>query len=103
MKITVCNTRAGRILAPDPAVGVAQIPWTWEPGSVKPALRAAENGAIAIDPEQMCATRLYFDGNAEALFTENESNGRRLWNNGTAGFLQGCFPRSHSSMSKKVR
>jgi hypothetical protein len=90
MKITACNRGPAAPLHLVPQL-VLRNTWTWEPGAVKPALRAAENGAIAIDPEQMCASRLYFDGNAELLFTENESNSQRLWNEGPSGFFKDAF------------
>jgi hypothetical protein len=65
--------------------------WTWEPGSVKPALRAAGDGAVAIAPAALGMSRLYFDGGAELLFTENESNPQRLWNIGAPGYYKDAF------------
>src|SRR5207245_1852804 len=65
--------------------------WTWEPGSVKPELRAAGDGAVAIAPATLGMSRLYFDGGAELLFTENESNPQRLWNMGGPGYYKDAF------------
>jgi hypothetical protein len=65
--------------------------WTWEPGSVKPALCAVGGGAIAITPAALGMSRLYIDGDAGLLFTENESNTRRLWNTGGAGYFKDGF------------
>jgi hypothetical protein len=65
--------------------------WSWEPGSTKPRLHAISDGAIAIAPAALGASRLYFDGDAELLFTENESNAQRLWNTGCAGYFKDGF------------
>jgi hypothetical protein len=65
--------------------------WSWEPGTVKPLLRAVGDGAIGIEPADLGMSRLYFDGEAELLFTENESNAQRLWNYGGAGYFKDGF------------
>jgi hypothetical protein len=64
--------------------------WTWEPGTPKPLLRAAGN-SVAIEPNELGASRLYYDGDAELLFTENESNGPRLWNLTGGGYYKDGF------------
>ncbi|MGA2189251.1 MAG: glucosidase [Steroidobacteraceae bacterium] len=65
--------------------------WSWEPGTVKPVLRAVDDGSIGIEPAGLGMTRLYFEGNAEVLFTENESNAPRLWNYGGPGYFKDGF------------
>jgi Glycosyl hydrolase family 63 C-terminal domain len=65
--------------------------WTWEPGSAKPALRALGNGAVGIEPDASGMSRLYFEGNATLLFTENETNAPRLWNIGAPGYFKDGF------------
>src|SRR5258708_25153662 len=65
--------------------------WTWEPGSVKPVLRAVGDGAVAIAPANLGMSRLYFDRGAELLFTENESDPHRLWNIGAPGDYKDAF------------
>ena len=65
--------------------------WSWEPGSVKPRLRAVGDAAIGIEPAALGMSRLYFEGNAERLFTENESNAQRLWQYGGAGYFKDGF------------
>jgi hypothetical protein len=69
--------------------------WSWEPGTIKPGLRAIEQGAIggsvAIEPPELAMSRLYFDGAAETLFTENESNPTRLWDVPSAGYFKDGF------------
>jgi hypothetical protein len=67
--------------------------WTWEPGTGtnKPKLRAIGDGAVCIEPAALGMSRLYFDGDAELLFTENETNALRLWNRGGAGYFKDGF------------
>ena len=64
--------------------------WSWEPGSVKPMLRALGERAVGLGPD-LSVTHLYFDGAAELLFTENESNPQRLWNLGGPGYYKDGF------------
>jgi hypothetical protein len=65
--------------------------WNWEPGTAKPLLRSVDDTSVAIEPAELGMTRLYFDGNADLLFTENESNAQRLWNYGGAGYFKDAF------------
>ncbi len=65
--------------------------WSWEPGGTKPALRAAGVDAIAIEPATLGMSRLYFEGPAQCLFTENETNAPRLWNTPATGFFKDAF------------
>jgi hypothetical protein len=65
--------------------------WSWGPPAVKPALRALRDGAIAIEAAESGVNNFYFDGRAVMLFTENESNARRLWNIGDPGFFKDGF------------
>jgi len=91
MKITAWNRGgAPAVLHMIPQL-VLRNTWTWEPGSVKPRLRAIDDGAVAIAPAALGVSRLYFDGEAELLFTENESNPQRLWNIGDPGYYKDGF------------
>jgi hypothetical protein len=90
MKITVYNR------GPD-AAPLHVIPqltmrntWSWEPGSAKPVLRAAGAG-LSIEPAELGMSHLYADGAADLLFTENETNSRRLWNYGAPGYFKDAF------------
>jgi hypothetical protein len=65
--------------------------WTWEPGSHKPALKAVRDGEISIEPADLGAARLYYDGTAELLFTENETNGPKLFKFGEPGYFKDAF------------
>jgi Glycosyl hydrolase family 63 C-terminal domain len=91
MKITAWNRGAlPAVLHLIPQL-VLRNTWTWEPGATKPRLRAIGDGAIAIAPTALGVSRLYFDGTADLLFTENESNPQRLWNMGCAGYYKDGF------------
>src|ERR1700727_471094 len=87
MKITVWNRGPTAMLHVIPQL-VLRNTWSWEPGSEKPEVKAAEHGAIAIEPGGLGVSRLYFDGNAEVLYTENETNAPRLWNFGQEGYFK---------------
>jgi hypothetical protein len=91
MKITAWNRGgAPAVLHLIPQL-VLRNTWTWEPGSVRPKLRAIGDGAVAIAPADLQMSRLYFDGDAQLLFTENESNAQRLWNSSCAGYFKDGF------------
>jgi hypothetical protein len=65
--------------------------WSWEPGTTKPMLRAVADKIIGIEPARLGMSFLYVDGNAQLLFTENESNAERLWGIGGAGYFKDAF------------
>jgi hypothetical protein len=90
MKITAWNRGPTATLHLIPQL-VLRNTWSWDPGCEKPELRAAEKGAIAVEPAGFGVNRLYFDGEAEVLYTENESNPQRLWNLGPAGYFKDAF------------
>lgn len=55
--------------------------WSWEEGDApKPSLRQAAPGAICATHHELGEYWIYCDGKPELLFTENESNAQRLWN-----------------------
>ena len=90
MKITAWNRGgAAAMLHMIPQL-VLRNTWSWEPGSAKPRLRA-EDGAVAIEPAALGMSRLYVEGRADLLFTENETNARRLWDIGEAGYFKDGF------------
>jgi hypothetical protein len=91
MKITAWNRGAVPAMLHLIPQLVLRNTWTWEPGATKPRLRAISDGAIAVAPAALGVSRLYFDGAAELLFTENESNPQRLWNIGCAGYYKDGF------------
>jgi Glycosyl hydrolase family 63 C-terminal domain len=54
--------------------------WSWGDGSEKPSLREDGAGTVQVSHRDLGDCRLYCEGKAELLFTENESNAERLWN-----------------------
>jgi Mannosylglycerate hydrolase MGH1-like glycoside hydrolase domain/Glycosyl hydrolase family 63 C-terminal domain len=62
--------------------------WSWNPGSERPWLRRGEpiEGIIPVELYHPYYGKrwLYCEGNAELLFTENETNNRRLFGAGNA-------------------
>ncbi|HXI75802.1 MAG TPA: hypothetical protein VNH21_01610 [Steroidobacteraceae bacterium] len=91
MKITAWNRGAAPAVLHLLPQLVLRNTWTWEPGSVKPQLRALEDGSIGIEPASIGMSRLYIDGKAQLLFTENETNAPRLWNIGGPGYFKDGF------------
>jgi hypothetical protein len=53
--------------------------WSWEEDNPRPMLREAASGVIHAVHQELGQYWLYCDGAPELLFTENESNARRLW------------------------
>ncbi|HEY2682893.1 MAG TPA: hypothetical protein VGI93_05235 [Steroidobacteraceae bacterium] len=90
MKITAINRGPSAVLHLIPQLTLRNT-WSWQPGSIKPKLSAAEEGAVAIEPSDLHVSRWYFDGHAEAMFTENETNTSRLWGVGGHGFFKDAF------------
>src|SRR3984885_2840026 len=91
MKITAWNRCAAPALLHVIPQLVLRNTWTWEPGTAKPSLRAIGSGTVGIGPAALGMSRLYIDGDAELLFTENETNAPLLWNTGSGGFFKDGF------------
>jgi Glycosyl hydrolase family 63 C-terminal domain len=56
--------------------------WAWWPDAVKPSLKGASNNGsavVAASHPELGTLYLYCDGNAELLFTENETNNERIF------------------------
>ena len=53
--------------------------WSWGAGAPRPSLRAACANSIELNDPQYGRRQLVFDGSPELLFTENETNTRRLY------------------------
>ncbi|HEU6447301.1 MAG TPA: glucosidase [Verrucomicrobiae bacterium] len=65
--------------------------WSWKKDSAKPKL-SAENGGVKIEHPQLGNFRLNCDGRPDLLFTENETNVRRLFGEkNAAGFFKDAF------------
>src|SRR5439155_10071852 len=53
--------------------------WSWNPGSLRPALTQEAPGLIRAEHDYLGARWLACEGAGEILFTENESNSERLY------------------------
>jgi mannosylglycerate hydrolase MGH1-like protein len=71
--------------------------WAWEPGAARPRLHrttaAGRTACILVDrPDPSRPQRLYYGGAAELLFTENDTNLRRLYGvQNRTGFVKDAF------------
>jgi hypothetical protein len=61
--------------------------WSWDNTEARPNLRAVQ-GAIELNHPTYGKRWLYYDGSAELLFTENETNRRRLFNAPESGLCK---------------
>ena len=53
--------------------------WSWEVGAARPRLKAAGHGVIAAEHESLGRRWLVCDGEADLLFTENDTNFAKLF------------------------
>src|SRR5271169_6261296 len=61
--------------------------WSWDSSANRPDLRAVPGGIELNHPD--CGKHwLYYDGSAELLFTENETNSHRLFNSPESGLCK---------------
>jgi Glycosyl hydrolase family 63 C-terminal domain len=66
--------------------------WSWGFDQRKPRLHEAADGLVEATHHDLGTFWLHCDGKAELLFTENESNGQRLWNQPNASpFVKDAF------------
>ena len=87
----VQSRSGGRTAASHSATGVAQYLELGARLATSRRCAPLGDGAIGIEPAELGASRLYVDGAAELLFTENETNAARLWNVGAAGYFKDGF------------
>ncbi len=62
--------------------------WSWGGGAEKPALRRACSTCIELDDPQYGRRTLVSEGTPEVLFTENNTNGQRLYGYGERQFAK---------------
>jgi hypothetical protein len=65
--------------------------WSWKEGEERPTTHLAANGSIVCARRDFGTYHAYCDHDATALFTENETNSRRLWGLETPGFFKDAF------------
>jgi len=54
--------------------------WAWGYDDYKPFIQAGSNGKLLIEHKTLGKFHLYCEGDPETLFTDNETNARRLYN-----------------------
>ncbi len=59
--------------------------WSWANDDTKPLMRAGGDGSIEIEHDKLGTYRLYTEGTPQLLFTENETNVRRLFGASSPG------------------
>ena len=66
--------------------------WSWGVNDQKPVLSEASTGTIHAAHHELGEYWMYCDGNPELLFTENETNTQRLWNQpNTSSYVKDAF------------
>ncbi len=65
--------------------------WSWKPGEAKPRMFAVDEGEVLIEHPLLGTYRLYVENAPELLFTENETNVRRLFGMDGAGPFKDGF------------
>jgi hypothetical protein len=66
--------------------------WAWEANQVKPVLRQKDKTTIQVSHSELGERVLYCEGTPELLFTENETNTQRLWNQpNSSSFVKDAF------------
>jgi hypothetical protein len=65
--------------------------WSWKHGLRKPQLRAAGDHVIEVEHERFGGFRLHAEGDVALLFTENETNGPRLYGTTGPGYWKDAF------------
>jgi hypothetical protein len=65
--------------------------WSWREGAYRPQLKTIANGVVRVDHQEMPPHYVHAEPGARWLFTENETNQRRLWNIGSEGFFKDAF------------
>jgi hypothetical protein len=65
--------------------------WSWNPAAEKPRLRSVRDGVVEAVHERLGKLYLHVDGDAELLFTENETNLARLYGLPRAGHYKDGF------------
>jgi len=62
--------------------------WAWDPGGIRPVLRAEGPGTVRLDEPNYGTRWLYSEGADQLLFTDNETNTARLFGTPNAGYVK---------------
>lgn len=92
VRVSVCNrSTEGARLRVLPTLWFRNT-WSWGCDDQRPSLQEAEPGVIRATHQELGEHWLYCDGATELLFTENESNAQRLWNQpNTSPYVKDAF------------
>src|SRR5579872_3732223 len=62
--------------------------WTWKPGTDRPQLTAHSDGTVTVVHPRLPVMRVFFGGEPELLFCENDTNSRKIYGFGGAGYFK---------------
>ncbi len=65
--------------------------WSWREEAERPRIVAATEASVVARHRDLGDRRLYVDREAAWLFTENDSNGARLWGVSSTGYFKDAF------------
>jgi hypothetical protein len=66
--------------------------WSWRENAIRPDMQVEPDGSIAARVRRLGEYRLYCEGRPEFLFTDNDTNSRRLFGvNGNHGYCKDAF------------
>ena len=65
--------------------------WSWRPGAYKPQLNTIKNGVVRLDHKEMPPHYIHAEAGAQWLFTDNETNQGKLWNQPSEGYFKDAF------------
>ena len=91
MKVTIHNRGPERATAHVIPQIFFRNSWAWKAGSPKPKLFVGKDGSIIAEHQELGCYRIESHGNPELLFTENETNTRRLYGSGDIGYFKDAF------------
>ena len=65
--------------------------WSWRSGAVRPKISARNSQSVNVAHPDLGEFQFFVDGADEWLFTENETNGRRLYDLKRDGHFKDAF------------
>ena len=80
VKITIYNRASEQVSLVVLPTAWFRNTWSWGRHHYKPSLFLRDNNSIAINHKKLNVKHLYFEGNAEPLFCNNDTNNSRLFN-----------------------
>jgi hypothetical protein len=65
--------------------------WSWRTDAYKPRLNTIKNGVVRLDHKEMPPHYIHAEAGGQWLFTDNETNQRKLWNQPAEGHFKDAF------------